>query len=654
VKFPPQQSEYFVPNGGQNIVSPALLLPNGVAFDAQNWECNLDAGYSRIGGYDKFVSGDTPAEMAFRAATISVATGSLTSGETLTGDTSGATLVFAVSYTGDNPHLLSAGMTNVAIYVTDVAGQFVVGETLSRDPNLSPATVYMDAIPSDLGDEDSTAEEIEDLRAEAEAALRVYMDKPGSGIFTTSDLNSGLTTGPILGVFVLNDFPYVVRAKNPALTLAADTNAVFVRPATPLGDAGANRYWEVAEDAEDIPTAGASFEFVLSNFADPAADPIIYGVSGTSKAFMYTGSAFTFITTGMADDTPSHVAVHQNRLWLSFKGSLQYCALGDPTDWTTLTVGAGELSIGSDITGLLSVTGASGASALLVSTADRLDIIYGASETDFRRIELSANTGALPKTLQWIGQPVFQNIFGLTQLSTSDRFGGFEESAISAQLKPFLDARRGRATASLICRDKNQYRIFFDDRTAVYVTFREGQPAGMFTEKFKHSVTAAWSCTLSNNTELMLIGTDDGGLYKLDVGTSFAGSPVPHFIRFAFNQLKSPRIEKHFRRTLIEAESVGYARCLVGYDLDYGGSRRGVTLEETIESPSFDSGGFWDENEWDEGYWDGATSTPFVIDSPGTGGNISIRLQGEDAISRPITVTGVLIDYTVRRPKRGL
>ena len=92
---------------------------------------------------------------------------------------------------------------------------------------------------------------------------------------------------------------------------------------------------------------------------------------------------------------------------------------------------------------------------------------------------------------------------------------------------------------------------------------------------------------------------------------------------------------------------------LIGYDLDYGSNRRGVTTETTLESPDFGSGGFWDDGNWDEGNWDGASQTPFVIDTPGTGGNISIRCRGDDAISRPVTVTGVTIDYTFRRAMRS-
>ncbi|MEO6158586.1 MAG: hypothetical protein ABIQ39_13275, partial [Ilumatobacteraceae bacterium] len=118
MKLPDVRSEFFVPKGGQDIVSPALLLANGVAFDAINWEAGLEAGYSVSGGYDKFVNGKTVAEMNIRVAVVSVTTGFISSGETLVGDTSGARFTFGVRFDGALPQLVTGGMTNVAVYVT--------------------------------------------------------------------------------------------------------------------------------------------------------------------------------------------------------------------------------------------------------------------------------------------------------------------------------------------------------------------------------------------------------------------------------------------------------------------------------------------------------------------------------------------------------
>lgn len=100
IKFPPQQADYYVPQGGLDLVSPPLLLQSGAAFDAQNWECSVDAGYSRIAGYDKYVNGKTASEMEFRVAVLSVTSGTIASGERLRGTGSGSSMIFAMRYDG--------------------------------------------------------------------------------------------------------------------------------------------------------------------------------------------------------------------------------------------------------------------------------------------------------------------------------------------------------------------------------------------------------------------------------------------------------------------------------------------------------------------------------------------------------------------------
>jgi len=645
--MPSVQSRPFVPAGGLDLVTPVLLLKDGVAFDASNYECDIDGGVSRISGYDRYVNGPTAAENDYRIATVTCAAGAIFSDQVLRGQTSGATMRFVAKYNEDEYSWVRNGDSNIAVYVTEVFGQFVVGEILLENDNLISASIVLDSVPTLLST--GTPEEVEVARARAEAAVRKLMNLPGKVSTTATASAATLATGPTLGVVVLNDIVYVAKKQNPDLTGAV--NVVFLKPQIYTGQGSTtNRDWAVANNAVDIPAAGAKFEFALSSMNAPALPPVIYGVSGTSKAFQFDGTTLTYITTGMTVDKPSHMAVHANRLFLAFKGSLQYSPLNTPFGPWVLKTGADELSMGSDITGLLSVTGENNATALLIATKENLHILYGKSDLSFQVVPFSANTGALPLTLQWIGQPVFQSAFGLTALSATQRFGGFSESTLSGAIKPFIDARRGTAVGSMVCRDKNQYRVFFGDGTGVYTTFSQGKVAGHFTQKFKHRVTCAWSCVLSNDKELMLIGTQDGELYKLDVGTSFAGATLPHHIRFAFNQMGSPRNEKHFKRAIVEVQAQRYVDISLGYDLDYGDASRDVSEDSSVQSA--EGGVHWDEGDWDSGYWDAAGSTPITVDTPGNGSNISIRIRGDDNVTAAFTLSAVIIDYINRRHRR--
>lgn len=652
MKLPQVQSRSFVPDGGLDLVTPVLLLRDGAAFDASNWECDTVGGVSRIAGYDRYVGGRTPAESDFRIATVSCHSGSISTDQVLRGELSNATMRFAAKYTASTEPRIVAGESNVAIYVTDVHGVFIAGEVLVEADPYAPSSLSLDMPPDPLSTDD--AEEVETARVAAEAALRPLMSKPGVTelLDESGERISPYATGSTLGVFVLNDITYVVKQQSrEQLEYGVTDNVLFLKPRVNVDQGGTtNREWDIAVDAEDIYGPGSHFEFVLSNLHAPSGPPAVYGVSGTSKAFQFNGTTLTYITTGMTDDRPNHIAVHANRIFLAFGGSLQYSPINTPFGPWVLHLGANELAMGAEITGLLSVTGAAEQTALLISTKDKLLVLYGKSDLTFQLVPFSENTGALPNTMQWMTQPLFQSAYGLTAMSATARFGGFNAATISAAIKPFMDVHRGRATASMICRDKNQYRIFFDDGRAVYTTFREGKLAGSFTVKYRHKVTCSWSCVLSDDTELMLIGTEDGGLYKLDVGSSFAGESIAHHIRFAFNHMGTPRTDKHFKRSVVEIQADRYVSVQLGYDLDYGDRSRDVTEEALVAST--EGGVLWDDGYWDDGYWDAADRTPVTIDTPGTGNNISIRVRGDDRLTSPFTISAVIIDYLSRRQRR--
>lgn len=640
--LPDVQSKTFVPEGGLDLVTPLLLLKDGVAFDARNYECDNIAGYSRIAGYDTFISGKTPSEMDFRLAFVQVLTGTLKSGDLVRGATSDATMTIEASYAGDKRITSANGVTG--FYISEMIGTFVAGEALTHINGT--ATMTLSAIP--VGLVGTTDAALVAARAVAEQVVRDLMEIPGSGEFLRFNSPTyRLASGPVMGICMLNDVVYV--AKPAASWLFADDNIAFI---TPESDPtiSSNRSWKLALQTT-IPRLNAKFEFRRSNFHTPAGAAVIWGVSGTSKAFMFDGSAITYVTTGMVDDTPDHLEIHVNRLFLAFGGSLQYSPINDPLGAWSVVTGANELSMGSPITGLRSLKGDSGVASLLISTREKLWILYGNSSDTFKLVPFSSNSGALEHTIQDMGQPIFQNMFGLTRLAETQKFGGFEASAISDKIKPFVDERRGLAAASMICRDKNQYRVFYGDKTAVYATFRDGRPLGMFAEFFPHKVSFAHTDVLADNTELMLIGTEDGQLFKMDVGTSFAGQVISHHIRFAFNHIGSPRVHKHFMRAIAEIQAEGYIKVDVGYDLDYGDQKRGVTPYASLESGN--EGGRWDQGSWDVGYWDASTATPLTIDTPGTGTNISLRFRGADNVSAPFTLPAILLDYTIRKKRRS-
>ena len=93
---------------------------------------------------------------------------------------------------------------------------------------------------------------------------------------------------------------------------------------------------------------------------------------------------------------------------------------------------------------------------------------------------------------------------------------------------------------------------------------------GIMYLNYGRVVRCMTTATLSTGEEVTYFGSDDGYIYRDNIGTSFDGSTIPAWIRPAFNNLKSPRLRKRFRRAVFEVKAEGYAQVNVSYDLGYG------------------------------------------------------------------------------------
>ncbi|MBK8810750.1 MAG: hypothetical protein IPN69_08480 [Acidobacteria bacterium] len=128
---------------------------------------------------------------------------------------------------------------------------------------------------------------------------------------------------------------------------------------------------------------GGRYEFVNHNFTGSTDTLRVYGCDGVGTAFEFDGTYIAPIHTGMATDTPSHVAAHKGHLFLSFRGSLQHSSIGFPLEWSPVT-GANELGIGDDITDLLPQPGDAGGGAMSIFSVNSTHVLYGSSAADWQ------------------------------------------------------------------------------------------------------------------------------------------------------------------------------------------------------------------------------------------------------------------------------
>jgi hypothetical protein len=311
--------------------------------------------------------------------------------------------------------------------------------------------------------------------------------------------------------------------------------------------------------------------------------------------------------------------------------------------------------MGDRIAQIASIVGNDNASALLIGTNASLAVLYGDTSSDFRLVMVNTEMGLYPDTMQTMSSPLFMNDFGVTSLAASDTYGNFEMASISQQAQDFIAARRRRATCSVLARSKNQYRIFFDDGSALYFTFMRGKLSAITPMKFDRVVRRALSLFTADGTELVLFSSDDQHLYRMDVGRNFDGVAIDAFFAASFNHMggarsKLPRVRKAFKRVVLEVESDrGYVAFQAGVDVDHSGPDAQQSLEQEVTVPGAAT---WDAITWDEFVWDATGRQPATLTVDGTGKNLSLFIRSTDRLVDPFTVTGVMTHWVERRQER--
>ncbi len=595
-QFPSVSYELIRLNGGLDMVTPTLSLPPGVVRRAANFEASLNGGYTRIAGYERHDGRPNPSDAQYNLLECALTT-PVVAGNTLTGATSGATGV-VIAVDGDQ------------VAVTKEVGTYQLGETVTVG-GTSVGTVTTPFGKSADGYTDSL------YRHLAANAYRVDIAAvPGSG--------------PVRGVAYFKGVVYAWRdnAGGTALVMHESTASGWVAVTTPTLQPGGR-----------VTTVAANFGGGPANFK-------LYGCDGVNKAFQFDGTTYTAITTGMTIDAPSQIAAHKQHLFLSFDYSLQFSAIGDPLTWSPV-VGAGEISMNGTITNLLPLPGDQTSGALGVYTRQDTSILYGTSSDDFKLSVFNTGTGAFAHTAQPMDQAYSFDDRGVMALGTSLNFGNFVTASLTSKILPYIQARRNLAVASSVNREKGQYRVFFSDRNALYLTIVNGQLLGIMPVQFDAAVTCCVEGESPDGKATSFFGADDGFVYRLDAGTSFDGDPIPANLNLVFNSVKSPRILKRYRKASVEMTGDSFAQIGFGYDLGY----RTQNIDQPVDA-AYDSDlrtAYWDTMVWDNFAWDGSDITPTEVDMAGTAENVSIRISSVSEVLQPFTVNSIIIHYTMRR-----
>ncbi len=679
IRTPPVQYDNFKLQGGLDLVTPTLSLAPGVARDSLNYEVSVTGGYSRISGYERFDGRPSPNAAAYGVVTLSSVSGVAVNNtiQNLAGTVTG--VVIAIS--------------GLNVIYSKAVGSFTAG-----------TTVYVGATP--IGTVSATSSFTADALTQAQyTALAADLYRADIGVVPGS--------GPVRGVAYLNGTVYAWRnnAGGTAMVLHRSSSSGWTAVAMPFelqfntgagtaiaeGDtvsnlagtatgvvarvvlqsgttwvggsgylvlssvtgtwaaadqirvAGTQRATAAGAAAQVVLAANGRVETSLGNPGGASAAPRLYGADGVNRGFEFDGTTYVPIRTGMAVDTPTHVAVHKNHVFFSFGSSVQHSGVGTPYVWSPV-FGAAELAVAETVTNFLSMPGNAESAALAIYTKNNTYVLYGSGSASWNLVPYDRGSGAEAYTTQSMVESFGLDDRGVISLSASRNFGNFDSATLTFPIRPFVQLRRGRATAAGLNREKSQYRVFYNDGYALYITVVNGKLLGAMPVFFPTPVNV-W-CEGEANTgsaEVSFFGGTDGYVYKMDTGPDFDGVAISATLKLNFSSQGSSRVLKRYRRASLEVTGSGYASFSFGYSLGY-------------DSTDIDQAGFssyavnfasanWDSFVWDNFVWDGRTLAPSEVECVGTAENIAVLINSNSRYNQPFTINSIVLHYS---PRRGI
>lgn len=683
--------EYFAAGGGLDLETPRITLPSGRARVASNYipvvtgSPRVLGGYRRIGGYERYDGRPRPSRQAYQLLFCAAGFPAVTVGETVVGQTSGAT-----------GKVIEYGAGGDYVAVTRVTGAFSDGEDveLLSAPGVSIGEIDLEPTIdiTSLDDNRLTALTENEYRASIAAV-------PGSGpvrgiceykgmLYAWRDnalatakvlhVESGSGWTPVSLGWTLNfhlggntAIPVGATINDGAGTTAVVRKVVVQSGAWSTNDAagylvlsslsggswttgehiniGATKYATASGGSTAITMLpGGVVEAAIANFTGTASAECMYWVDGVNTAFEFDGTTVSPIRTGMTADTPLHVFSHKNRLFLSFSGSVQHSAAGNPFSWSVV-LGANEIGVGDTVTGFLSLPGTQAGGALAIFCADSTHILYGSSTSDWNLVRFSDAVGAASYSMQTLaGRQFFMDEIGLTTMGQVQDYGNFGIGTLTDRMRAIVRGRSPLVSCSAVDRGNGIYYLWFTDGQGLAVGVGPGGVEGVMPVAM--AITPVCAHHTDRNGGEVFYGDADGFVYQADCGRSFDGEPVEAFLSLAFNHSKAPTTRKRYRKAFLEMAADSYASVQVSAQLDYDDPNVPQVPSSDAALPG--AAAYWDVASWDAFYWDSQATTKPELSLGGYGQNISLSFYSSSDQELPHTIQGATMHYNATRLAR--
>lgn len=699
----PQQTSTFAFGGGLDTNSAALAVAPSLLISAMNYE-PLAEGYGRIDGYERFDGRTAPSACQYWTLGFDGGTIAIVSGNTVTGNTSGATGILVTE-----PYGLTgswgAGTAAGTLILVALTGTFLNNEPLNV-AGVAHALANGVAVASGA----STIDLDETWLELAQAYHRALIAKPpGQGpvrggatingvVYAWRD-NVGATQ--LLG-YRATAAGWVALTTSRRIAFTAGNNEILdgaallgvtsgatataVRVVVTSGDwgssdaagwihitgqtgvfgtetvkaAGVNSASIVASVANTF-APGGRVRAIRHNFYGAADRYRIYGTTATGYGFELNGNAMIPILTGMAIDTPTYVFEIGNSLGFTFAGgSVQVSGTGEPLQWQPI-LGAGEIGLGTEVTDVVQAN----ETAVALFGEQKVAVLTGNDVNNFALDTLTEEAGADADSAQRIARTVYLDRRGVRTLDATQAFGDFKAGALSGRFEKYLKAKRAAGATvigSFTSRTKSQYRLVWNDGTGFALYMGGKQPEMIPFEYGDMRPTSFWTGELAGG-EAIFCGGEDGYVYRLDSGTNQDGDRIHGFCMMPFNHFGAIMQEKRYHKVTLELDGPPRARIGITAQFDYNDGNQPIAGQSNFfvvgagNGNAFlvtGGGGSWDSAVWDEFYWsEPVAGTAECYGVEGVGRNASFIFATQAGLTeRPHILQAYSVHHSPRKMKR--
>lgn len=676
MQFPKVQYEQVVFGGGLDLNTPTLALKPGFMRRGINFECMPTGGYGRVAGYERFDGHASPSGAVVFVLAVTI-TGTIAVGDTITGNTSAATakvvevgtdriLVIDSSGNWELGETIKVGGVSVGTLTTPVeftSEEYATYKSIAADyrrtsiaavpgsGSIRGVFLFNDVVYALRDTVAGTTKEMYKSTASGWSKVTFYYTVAFSNLSALVTDGMTLTKGGVTATVkraCIQTGAILGGVNTGVFVVSSPAGGSFSAGAATLNGGAITVTLGGAEAAITL-APGGRLESTTNDVRGGAATTSVYGADGVSKAWEFDGTVLVPITTGIGADTPKHVEVHRKYLFLSIGEVVVFSAPGAPYDFTVLN-GAGAQPMGDSVTGLIIMPGSSTTSTMAVFTRSNTFVLYGSGASTWNWVTFNTGSGAMSYSPENMAQTLALEDRGVISLNATLNFGNFDQNSLTYNILPLINKKRALFTCAVLNRAKSQYRVFFSDGSAIFLTIVNGNMTGSAQVQYSHAVNCAYDAKMSTGEEVSFFGSTDGFVYQFEKGTSFDGGNIYGFFQPNFANMNSPRIRKRYRKVALEVQAAAWVDMSVGYILGYG--------SPDVQQPMYTDYGndfspaYWDEFTWDQFRWDGRDVYPLELQVTGTAENIACAFRSDSKIVESFIIDSAIIHYTFRRAMR--